>query len=185
MNESKSGSATIEALEEFPSLATKPAAVVAAAPSPAKGSFAGSPAAPLGSWKPEAPKSAPRGGNPMATKVLAAMVTGGDEFSFASTFSDDDIEDAGAASPHARGGEFISAAMTTRDDHDGSHHGGVDIPLSAEGVVCLEGSRLPTAAAAAEIMGTSPNTAMMNAPNFKDEFFMYQVRRRGSHPIGW
>ena len=110
----------------------------------------------------------------MASKVLAAMAMGSDEFSFASTFSDDDVENADAASP-------ITAMMGRDDYDDGSHREGVDIPSSAGGVTGLEGSHLPSAAAA-EIMGTSPNTAMMNAPNIKDEFFMYQVR--GLHSCG-
>ena len=177
--EEKGAVADVGIREEFPSLpsASKPADVLRSLP---KGSAA-LPAPTTKSSRGELAASPPMGG----------------EFSFASAFSDDDEQLPEALSPQEADRKGLAAGWNVADEDvaglgtlgglDITPGGGASKGCGSEGagggswLYAVPGMS-PDAGGSAglptpplELMGTSPNTEMMNAPNLKDEFFMYQV----------
>ncbi|GAX85253.1 hypothetical protein CEUSTIGMA_g12673.t1, partial [Chlamydomonas eustigma] len=112
--------------------------------------------------------------NTLAADVAGAALTHevkrspnalGDEFSFAAAFSDDEQDLHLGIVP--QGGVDVIAALSSAPDQseaESPSHAADDEDLSA----CFEvGSSPPSE----YLMGTSPNTTLMNATNTKDEFF--------------
>ncbi len=96
----------------------------------------------------------------------------GGEFSFDAAFDDDDDDE-----------------HEDRDDGEEGDSGGEELMPISEGGGKGRGERAgfetgtsPEAAYGTAVLGSSPNTALINALNLHDEYFMYQVRRSISRP---